>query len=481
MTPAPATVLSVLDGASRLRRSRAKRTKACLNILRLSESDVFILSGAEDLVPVAANSPASDPGYTIQMYRPRIEGLFARIERWTDKTTGISHWRSLSKDNITTLYGRREDARIADPSDASRIFTWLICESYDDKGNAIFYRYKPEDGANVDATTPQEQSRLAAKQFPQRYLKRIQYGNRTPRLAGEDLAARSDWLFEVLLDYGEHDEKAPSSTELRAWPLRQDPLSQFRATFDVRTYRLCRRVLMFHHFPDELGGSGAVDYLVKSTSFEYRESPVASFITSIVQAGYTRQPDKSYLKKALPKIEFRYTEARVDETVHEIDEESIRNLPYGVDGARYQWVDLDSEGLAGVLTEQADAWYYKRNLGGGTFGAAQLVAPWPIPSTLAGGQQLLDLAGEGHLDLVQFDGPMAGFHERTDDGGWEPFSRFRSIPNIDTRNPNLRFIDITGDGHADILILGMCLTQVTTSAWVLAVLGLPENPATISS
>ena len=31
------------------------------------------------------------------------------------------------------------------------------------------------------------------------------------------------------------------------------------------------------------------------------------------------------------------------------------------------------------------------------------------------------------------------------------------------------------------LQLGMCLTQVTTSAWVLAVLGLPENPATISS
>src|SRR5262245_24534279 len=51
------------------------------------ESDVFILSGAEDLVPVLDNNgeivdPERD-GYRIRSYRPRIEGLFARIERWT--------------------------------------------------------------------------------------------------------------------------------------------------------------------------------------------------------------------------------------------------------------------------------------------------------------------------------------------------------------------------------------------------------------
>src|SRR5438034_2454591 len=48
------------------------------------ESDVFILSDAEDLVPVTKPANANDPpGYSIQRYRPRIEGLFARIERWT--------------------------------------------------------------------------------------------------------------------------------------------------------------------------------------------------------------------------------------------------------------------------------------------------------------------------------------------------------------------------------------------------------------
>ena len=74
-------------------------------------------------------------------------------------------------------------------------------------------------------------------------------------------------------------------------------------------------------------------------------------------------------------------------------------------------------------------------------------------AALSGGrQQLLDLAGEGHLDLVQYDGPMAGFYRRHSDGGWGQFTPFRSLPNINTKDPNLRFLDITGDGFPDILI-----------------------------
>src|SRR5438128_6744845 len=60
------------------------------------ESDVFILSGAEDLVPVLVevdgqwerlslpNRIVDGVEYRIERYRPRIEGLFARIERWTN-------------------------------------------------------------------------------------------------------------------------------------------------------------------------------------------------------------------------------------------------------------------------------------------------------------------------------------------------------------------------------------------------------------
>src|SRR5207253_334713 len=70
----------------------------------------------------------------------------------------------------------------------------------------------------------------------------------------------------------------------------------------------------------------------------------------------------------------------------------------------------------------------------------------------SGGQQLLDLAGDGQLDVVEFDGPVPGFFERTTDEGWETFRSFASLPNIAWKDPNLKFVDLTGDGHADILI-----------------------------
>jgi hypothetical protein len=75
------------------------------------------------------------------------------------------------------------------------------------------------------------------------------------------------WLFEVVFDYGEHAPLAPNPGDAGDWAVRNDPFSTYRPGFEVRTYRLCRRVLMFHHFPAE-EGVGA-DCLVRSTDFTY--------------------------------------------------------------------------------------------------------------------------------------------------------------------------------------------------------------------
>jgi hypothetical protein len=97
------------------------------------ESDVYLLSGTEDLVPLLeldgsrAEDTASAPGYTIHRYRPRTEGLFAHIERWTRHSDGDVHWRSYSRDNVLTLFGLNANSRIADPEDPRRVFSWLIC------------------------------------------------------------------------------------------------------------------------------------------------------------------------------------------------------------------------------------------------------------------------------------------------------------------------------------------------------------------
>ncbi len=57
-------------------------------------------------------------GYLVRRYRPRIEGLFARIERWTNQADAAdTYWQSISKDNITVGYGKTPESRIADPED----------------------------------------------------------------------------------------------------------------------------------------------------------------------------------------------------------------------------------------------------------------------------------------------------------------------------------------------------------------------------
>jgi RHS repeat-associated protein len=435
------------------------------------ESDVFILSGAEDLVPVPTPTGVPDPpGFTVKRYRPRVEGLFARIERWTEDLTGVIHWRSISRDNITTVYGETENSRIFDPADRGtgrppRIFSWLICQSYDDKGNAITYEYVSEDSRNVDVAQAHERNRTERGREANRYVKRVKYGNTISRLL--PTFANTDWLFEVVFDYGEgHLTKEPIGADKRetvhasldgtsSWPVRQDPFSTYRAGFEVRTYRLCQRVLMFHHFPDQLGID---DYLVRATHFDYDRGPVASFLTSVTQSGYVAWPDPTnptdlFLQRSLPAVEFEYSKAVLSQEVRELTAGSLENLPSGVDGGRYQWVDLDGEGVSGIMTEQADSWFYKRNLGAGSFGSLEPVAKLPSVGMLGGTtQQLLDIAGDGQLDLAEFAGDAPGFYERNDQEGWEAFSPFSSLPRINWAGPNVRFVDLTGDGLIDVLI-----------------------------
>ena len=252
-------------------------------------SDVFLISDAEDLVPMLTNQggiwkptslPFKTPGgisYNISRYRPRIEGLFARIERWQRQSDGDIHWRVTTKENTVSIYGQNSTARIADPSDLSRVFQWLLEATYDDKGNVMSYVYKPEDNIGRDPFAANERNRINGNTlFTNTYLKRIFYGNRSPYVIDEDLIARKDWLFEVVLDYGEHNLLAPAPAPDPAlqWVTRADPFSEFRSTFEVRSYRLCQRVLMFHHFPEPVRGQKGYDGLVRSTDFSYdQENP----------------------------------------------------------------------------------------------------------------------------------------------------------------------------------------------------------------
>ena len=385
----------------------------------------------------------------------------------------------MSKENVTNVYGKDPfgndpDARVADPTDPTRVFKWLLTESYDDKGNWAVHRYKPEDSSGVDASQAHEANRTVQGRGANRYLTDIYYGNRASHLAQTD-PTRADWMFRVVFDYGEghYAEAAPDAggdTYAQAWAdappgapwgLRQDPFSTFRSGFEVRTYRLCRRVLMFHLF-DELPQNPC---LVQSTGFQYREDPALTTLVSVVHNGFVwNGTAAAYLKKSMPPVEMAYQDPVIDPDLHFVDPDSLENVPGGLDGKDFEWVDLDSEGLSGILAKRGDGWYYKRNLsalpvsppGEDPVVVSARFAPLERVASRAGlaeaHTQLLDLAGDGKKSLVQFRKPVPGFLERTDEGGWEAFQPFTSNPNLSWDDPNLKWIDLNGDGFADILV-----------------------------
>ena len=471
------------------------------------DSDVFILAGAEDLVRVLDEDGNRhrdvelDPDYIVERYRPRVEGLFARIERWTERATDSTHWRVTTRDNTTSLYGTDPQSRLLDPTTTGspdRVFRWLLRESFDDKGNVIIYEYVGEDDAGIDLVSGSESSRSRSAN---RYPKRILYGNRVSRLARADWRD-AGWLFELVFDYNEdhwrelpwqpsdppemqrHRVKA-SATAGRAWSSRPDPFSRYRSGFEVRTHRRCHRTLMFHHFDELTEQTSGEPYLVKATEFNYRDllveptTPIddelehqgstrfASFIQSVRQIGLVHDPSfavepagdaryVTYVAKSLPPLEFGYSKAKIGAEVRELDSTSLENLPRGIDNGAFRWVDLDGEGLSGILTEQADGWFYKSNLGDGRLGPLRPLPTRPSRSLGSGGRQLVDLAGDGQIDLVDFAGPAPGFFERSAEPGaepgWDAFRSFEQIPNINWDQPNSRFVDLTGDGRADVLI-----------------------------
>jgi RHS repeat-associated protein len=446
------------------------------------DSDTFILSSAEDLVPALYRDSSGNwqhdtttiGPYNVRRYRPRVEGLFARIERLQHRMTGDVFWRAITKDNVTSIYGQSKApvktaygqcARrcIADPADSSRIFKWLLEATYDDKGNLAVYEYKAENVANVDPSAASEvQRRTGSASFDNCCLKYIHYGNTTPYAPDPTLvipasAYAGDWLFHVAFDYGEHAQDDPALQDVHqdAWLARQDPFSTYRAGFEIRTYRLCQRVLMFHTIPE----LDSQPYLVRSTHFTYAPSPLLTQLVSVTSTGYVKDPQTgTYQSLSFPSLDFTYTQATADPTIHTVDADSVENLPIGLDGTRYQWIDLDSEGLSGVLTEQAGTWFYKRNLGQGQLAPVKVVATLPSLANLAGGrQQILDLASNGHKSLVELSRPISGYYARTWEAGnqdaqWDTFIPFASCPVIDWQDPNLRMIDVDGDGRADVLI-----------------------------
>lgn len=495
--------------------------------------DVFLFSGVEDLVPKlepsSGNSRAyefveslsADRNFKIRQYIPRTEGSFVRIERWSHKTDLSSiHWRTISQSNVTSIYGMSTNSRICDPRDARRIFSWMLAFTYDGKGSAMMYTYKPDDAKGINVSLASERHRSAEARTTNRYVKSIVYGNTAPNIdsAGSVILPEVNsqdgtlvlqgnyWMFEVVFDYGDHAGNAPTSSPNQQWQARPDSFSSYNSGFEIRTTRLCSRVLMFHHLKEELGVD---DCLVSSTDLSYDKSSVASYLSQIALVGYALNPshnthlggEATYLLKATPPIFFEYTKLALEEgkgdlQIKTCNNESLENLPEGINNG-YEWIDLDGEGRPSVVYASQGGWYRKENLSKFSshsvsssssnssirsrsssntslsstdfrLGTAELLTQVPN-SSMQTKVNFLDLNGNGSTDLMITPssgsnnanmGP--GFWQRTDDGGWSEFTNFSTFPcGVNFTDPSMYNFCVLAPHYLTTLAMALSKERLT--------------------
>jgi RHS repeat-associated protein len=424
------------------------------------ESDVYLLSGAEDLVPYLEADANKKWGtreypvtegtetYDVKRYRPRIESSFAKIERWTRRDDGDIHWRITDRNNTVSIYGRNPVARMADPEKRTKIFKWLIEFSFDDKGNCILYEYKEENLVNVPRRLSEAHRHNGHARCVNTFPEKIKYGAKTPYDPSSGILP--DFMFETVFDYSAPvATAAPEVIDNAGWSARNDPFSDYHACFEIRTWRLCHRVLLFHHF-DELGTAPC---LVKSLDIAYQHDAEAglNMLSSITAKAYKKTAGR-YREKSIPPMVFQYERMGWDTEVKNIDPNDLIHAPEGINDSNYAWIDLYSEGVSGILTEQANAWWYKQNLGNGQFANAALVVPKPSLNGLNSTVHIQELEADGRKFLVTQGTELPGYFEMTEDNDWLPFQAFSNIPNVDFRHPGTKFIDLNGDGKADLFI-----------------------------
>jgi hypothetical protein len=198
------------------------------------ERATFILSGAEDLVPVEAS---------MGRYRPRTEGLFARIIHHHDEH--LNSWEVGSKDGLVSFYGSTraadgtDPAVVTDPADRTKIFAWHLVQTVDPFANRIVYEYQRDTGE------------AGPHRWDQLYLHRIRYVDYTVEGTGEER-----FLVSVTFEYGDPGEEHP------------DPFSEYRAGFEIRTRKRCQQIVVLYTHADQ-------DRRVRSYKLIYLDEQVA--------------------------------------------------------------------------------------------------------------------------------------------------------------------------------------------------------------
>ena len=127
--------------------------------------------------------------------------------------------------------------------------------------------------------------------------------------------------------------------------------------------------------------------------------------------------------------------------------------PVALNNPNISFFDIYGNGLPDILQTSENGYSFWENLGEGKLNMRCLQQIMPAGVVLSNPNVMIgDMGGDGLADLIVEAPNMSGFYEATADGKWKPFKRFNSIPNFHLSDPNVRLVDLTGDGLSDVLM-----------------------------
>ena len=413
--------------------------KTNLGIPRYDDhKDVFVLSGAEDLIPVDRGQEVQQgqPTHIWVQYRPRTEGLFARIihHKWSD---GRDYWEVRTKDGMVTWYGDPDaigeaNTVIYDPENPRHIAQWSIFRTVDPFGNEVLYEYERD-------------LELSPYPFAQLFLKRIKYADFTHN-------NEKKYLCSVELEYTD----------------REDAHSEFRQGFEIRTRRRCTSVNTFTHPLDvhmapagyTPSGTNSNSIKVKSYALTYRDQigehalNKVSVLAHVQATGYARVSGNE-VTESLPPVEFEYTDFDVSRRdLRFLDQAHLPVL--GLNHPDMDLVDLTGNGLPDFIQMSAgQPIRYWRNKGRGDFELPRTMRNAPTGLALGSeAVQLMDADGDGRVDLVMNAPNFAGYYSLNHDGEWDndSYRPYKTRPPVNLQSAQVQFMDLSGDGRTDVLI-----------------------------
>jgi RHS repeat-associated protein len=389
-------------------------------------SDIFVLSGAEDLVPVKTEQESITANniailHQKTYYRPRTEGLFARIIHHK-KSNGINYWEVRSKDGLISYYGNpdiaadQSDCIISNPEHRTNIFCWSLHKTVDVFGNDILYSYDRELKLNAKG-----------RSYDQIYLKKIHYANYDDNTQ----PTGKNYLCEIRFNYEE----------------RPDAFSSYKQGFEIRTTKRTTSIETYTNAATLQ--KTKVYHLVYENAAHKLPLNGMSLLTSVKVKGI-KSSSSGEESEFMPPLVFSYSVF----TPQKRELKTIKGPipPQSLSEPGFELMDVTGNGLPDIVQLNGTARYWT-NKGYGQFSPPRELNISPSVQLGTQGVQVIDANGDGRSDLLVNNGVLSGYYPGAFKKVWDTngFKPYKAIPSFSFNDPEVQLMDLDGDGITDVL------------------------------